>query len=110
MFKNNKFQQSCHYILELDPDDQCEFVESTPECSETVHYIDYIMLVFCYLGKLYGVPLLVCKTIFSMQNLINENFNPLVPVVTCLEWIYRDDFHSILYKLCLVSDANPGLQ
>ncbi|XP_063697853.1 mitochondrial sodium/calcium exchanger protein-like [Culicoides brevitarsis] len=51
--------QSCHYILELPDEDQCEFVESTPECIETVHYINYIMLVFCHLGKLYGVPLLI---------------------------------------------------
>lgn len=46
-FVTNPLQQTCGVISDVYPEEQCEFVRQTPECTDDMQFLDYMSFLYC---------------------------------------------------------------
>lgn len=44
------FQLSCSNVNDLEYEDRCDYVRSTPECMDKGYFFNYIKILYCSLG------------------------------------------------------------
>lgn len=47
-FVTNPRVQTCGIITDVYVDEQCDFVRRTPECTDSMQYLDYMEFLYCF--------------------------------------------------------------